>query len=124
MADTLHTAIIKRVLDQDKNVRERGFRSALMRAIPDHDDHAFDFLHLRPDAYLIDPDYATVVAIEVEVTHPISAEKLEFYCELYWILSWHSWDLVLKTINRFGQQSGLVDMADVALAAVVAEARR
>ncbi len=65
---------------------------------------------LIPDAYKIDCASRTVEAYEVEVTSPVTADKLGRFAALAWELDGEEWSLRLFIVNRFGHVSPPVDL--------------
>lgn len=57
---------------------------------------------IRPDLHRFDPGQKILMAIEVEDKNPISAKKMEVYCELWRDLQRQGWAFHLKVCGRWG----------------------
>jgi hypothetical protein len=95
-------------------------------AIPDRDDGDDLEAHLGaiPDAFLIDCDRDTVVLFEVEDSTPVSEAKMEIYTNLFWMLDWYSWGLVIVTLDRWGNYRAEFDVCSYTAKKLILDAKR
>jgi hypothetical protein len=72
-------------------------------------------LDVAPDAWLVAPQVAKVVAIEVEDTSRLSEEKIGRYCRIAESLADFGWRLHVVTYDRYGMPALEIDPEGFAL---------
>lgn len=83
---TRHNAIIRHLASCfPSEIRITGFAATLRRMLTDQQAAILEPLitGLRPDAHTVSPAERAIVAIEVEVGHPLREEKVELYGRLH-----------------------------------------
>ncbi len=60
-----------------------------------------------PDAFVVDEKMMHVTAYEVEISYPVSAEKLERYHDLFWTIDQEEWILHLVLVDRIGRHRSI-----------------
>ena len=110
------TALHRNLIDD--LVAELGAKTAKFAkasdALADELDSEIMTPQFKPDAYRINRETMRIELYEVEVTHPVSPQKLSQFAS-YWE-DWdgeagHAWLPVLIIVNRFGARSEL-DLCD------------
>jgi len=103
---TIHRAIVDAVV-ADRGLSTARFMESVIKAarLDATDTRESVSPALIPDAYKIDRSSRTVEAYEVEVTSPVTGDKLERFAALAWELDCEEWDLRLFIVNRFGHVS-------------------
>lgn len=111
---TIHRAIVDAVV-ADRGLSTARFMESVIKAarLDATDTRESVSPALIPDAYKIDRSSRTVEAYEVEVTSPVTGDKLERFAALAWELDCEEWDLRLFIVNRFGHVSPPVDLLTV-----------
>lgn len=82
----------------------RGWRQALRTALEPYTDE-LDVAPRVPDAFLIDDAGQVITVFEVEVTHPLSPDRLAEWASLWSELDCHGWTLKLYVIDRLGRST-------------------
>lgn len=100
-ARTLHGRLIAGIVQRYPAATSMRFLKRIMAATGE-DAEEFCALTFRPDAFVIDHASQTVTMFEVEVTHPVHAEKLEAMSALWFDLDAIEWDLRLIAVDRHG----------------------
>lgn len=111
---TIHRDIVGAVV-ADRGLSTARFMESVIKAakIDATDTRKVVSPALIPDAYKIDRASRTVDAYEVEVTSPVTEDKLDRFAALAWELDGEEWDLRLFIVNRFGHVSPPVDLLAV-----------
>lgn len=127
MVGSLHTALTEGVLAAYPQAKTTGFLKALREHVLDDPEDLIWIAETRevaviPDAYFVDAENMAVVAIEVEVSHSISEEKMARYHDLAWLLDWCCWNLVVVRVDRHGTRRA-IDAYTASLEQIVREAQ-
>lgn len=122
--DSLHSRLIDRYLETAPGAARRGFPAAL-RAVLDEDPMDWmskledwaDIFQFSPDAFRVQPGEPlerSLTVVEVEVTSRISAQKWDCLAQLWWLLDYGEWSLLVHTVDRNGTVFS-IDMPRVGL---------
>lgn len=102
-----HVRFVSEILIEHPDARTDGFPAALraLRGRLGCEDEDFPAIHFRPDAFRLNEEAREIEIYEVEITHPVPANKLTHLGE--WWAAWdaedeHDWLPVLYTVNRDG----------------------
>jgi hypothetical protein len=112
MPSNMHEIAIAKVLQRFPTAKTRGFIKEVCNALGGLEEFRDNQWPLVPDAFIVDHESKIV---EVEATHPINDEKMERYADLWWSVDGNYWDLLLITTDKWGNQTGLIDMGDYAI---------
>lgn len=114
---TRHEIAIRLLVNSRPDIHRNGFRQAVRElwaelADPELDDGPPQMPFL-PDAYRIDRESEELILYEVEDSNPISPQKLAALGE-FWF-DWdcegqHDWLPRLVTVDRYGRETGEIDM--------------
>lgn len=125
MAGAIHELAVQKVLEDWPAAKTRRLMREIRAAVPNYAEEDFKFhLGAIPDAFLIDRDRKTVVLFEVEDSHPVSEQKMDIYVDLWWVLDWNEWDLVLVTLDRWGNYLTEFNLASYVAKKLVLDAKR
>lgn len=116
MKPSLHSHLVN-TLARSRHIQTTRFIRLLRDRFPSVDEQWRDcreqFPSVVPDAFFIDPGSELVAVFEVEITSPLTPEKLDKYVELFWLLDEDYCGLDLWTIDRYGTASRLDILACV-----------
>jgi hypothetical protein len=105
---TLEHLALNRLRERFPPFQRRGLATTIRKAFPDIQPEEIRFI---PDGWFIKGDllagelngqWATVTCIEIEDKHPLTAEKLFKYCDLWFTLNFYCCDLRLFVFDRYG----------------------
>lgn len=116
---TAHEVAIRTLVLSHPDIHRNGFKAAI-RALWDelcaqceYMDGPVPEMRFLPDAYRIDRENETIILYEVEDTHPLPVHKLHELA-MFWF-DWdcegeHDWLPKLVTVDRYGRETGEVDL--------------
>jgi hypothetical protein len=111
---TLERLALNRLRERFPPFRRPGLSKTIRKALPD-----IDAVRIIPDGWFVEGDLlagedggecATITCIEIEDAHPLSAEKLWRYCELYDTLDFYCCGLRLFVFDRYGLNERELDL--------------
>ena len=122
MPGLIHDIGVHAILRRHPELKTKQFKQALKKAvIAFGEDREMgevrwggvkDSIKFIPDAYSLDPKNRVVTVFEVENTNPLSDEKLGRLIQAWFVLDSISWDLLVMTCDRWGNETGLVPLMD------------
>lgn len=109
---SFHDIQIHRLKRLDENIKTHGCKKAIRRAVcadlrnmdAEEFDETFSTIRFVPDAFLIDEEKLVVRIYEVEVSSPITLEKMHRYVDLMWLLDYEEWRLEIVRVDKYGKQ--------------------
>jgi hypothetical protein len=104
---TLHQRLVGAILDESPGAKTKGFFRHLRFLLDDEDidekwNDGID-ISVVPDAYVIDRELNAVVIYEVEITNPLSPEKMARYRKIASLLNLAGWTAVLLRVDALGR---------------------
>jgi hypothetical protein len=123
---TLERLALSRLREQFPDLRRGGFSRAIRSLEPSLDER----VRFTPDGWfaqhVVWPGGAKGVVftcIEIEDQHPLSADKLRLYCDLWNQLDCLDHDLRLLVFDRYGFGERELDLHKIFLTIIIEEAR-
>jgi hypothetical protein len=121
----LERLALNRIREQFPGMKRKGFSGAVRAACA---GEGLPQVPIIPDAWMVDGDYltgedrgkpATFTCFEIEDRHPLSPEKLWFYCGLYDTLDFCGHNLRLFVFDRYGHNKRELDLCVLYLDGVI-----
>ena len=110
---SFHDIQIQRLKRLCPELKTHGCRKAIRKAVcsdlrnmEEEDFHkALGEIGFVPDAYHIDEKELVVYIYEVEVSNPITLDKMHRYVDLMFLLDYEEWSLLVTRVDKNGQPS-------------------
>lgn len=124
MAHTPHKLAIVAITHADNRARVKGFREAIRKAFDwdresgQHDAilwHVEDAPVYIPDSYIVDEEERLIRVYEVEDTHALESEKLEYYLSFACSIDADTtdWEFELVVTDRYGTLDRLIPIENL-----------
>jgi len=106
---TAHKKKIEELKKNNPNIRTHLCRQAIRKAVimrwSNEVKTALEVFRFVPDAFEIDQEESIITIYEVEISHPISNNKMHTYWQLLHFIENEDWTLKLIRVDRFGNHT-------------------
>ena len=106
---TAHKKHVDKLKESNPNIRTHLCKQAIRKAVilrwSNFVKEALEAFRFVPDAYEIDQEEFIITIYEVEISNPISDDKMHTYWQLLHFIEDEDWSLKLIRVDRFGNHT-------------------